>query len=119
VACEVDGEVSALRFAVSHWLYLVGAAVLLGLCALVFRGRLKRLLRLAKAAATDPRLPRPVRYLFVVALAVKCLPVDFGADEILLLVGVGLLYGPYRRQWAEIRGEISRSTRCLTNTNNK
>jgi hypothetical protein len=68
--------------------------------------KLSRALRLAKAAATDPRLPRPVRWLFVTGLAVKCLPVDFGLDEVLLGTGLVLLFTRYRKTWAAIRSEI-------------
>lgn len=69
--------------------------------------KLRRVLRLAKAAATDSRLPWPVRWLFRVALAIKCVPVpDFGLDEIFLLGGMALLAGPYRGTWKLIREEI-------------
>ena len=64
-----------------------------------------RWLRIAKALATDTRLPWPVRWLFTAALAIKCLPIDFGIDEVLLLVGVALLAGPYRGVWTQIREE--------------
>ena len=69
------------------------------------RGWFHRWLRIARAVATDKRLPRGVRWLFAVALAIKCLPIDFGIDEVLLLVGVGLLAGPYRATWKLIREE--------------
>lgn len=70
------------------------------------RAWLRRLLRLAKAVATDDRLPTPVRWLFRIALAIKVVPVpDFGLDEVLLLIGVGLLAGPYRGVWRQIREE--------------
>jgi hypothetical protein len=66
----------------------------------------KRWLRIARALATDTRLPRPVRWLFRAALAIKCVPLpDFGVDEILLLAGVALLAGPYRHVWRQIREE--------------
>ena len=56
----------------------------------------------------DPRLPWPVRWIFRVALAIKCVPVpDFGIDEVLLLIGIALLAGPYRRTWALIRQEVT------------
>lgn len=76
-----------------------------GFRRLLARGR--RLLRLAKAAATDKRLPRPVRWLFLAALAIKAVPVpDFGVDEVMLLLGIALLSTVYRSTWAEIRAEI-------------
>jgi len=77
-----------------------------GLSLLVFRSRVSRWLRLAKAAATDRRLPAPVRWVFRCALLIKCSPIDFGIDEALLLVGVALLAGPYRGVWSEIRNEV-------------
>jgi hypothetical protein len=70
------------------------------------RSRIKRALRLAKAAATDPRLPKPVRWLFVTGLAAKALPVDFGLDELLLGTGLVLLLTRYRGVWREICAEI-------------
>jgi hypothetical protein len=70
------------------------------------RGWVRRWLRVAKALTTDKRLPWPVRWIFRVALAIKCVPVpDFGIDEVLLLIGVGLLAGPYRGVWRQIREE--------------
>ncbi len=97
---------SALRFALHHpW--LVGAAILLvGVAALIFRRRVARALKLAKAAATDPRLPRHVRWLFRVALLAKALPVDFGIDEAALALGVALLLLRHRETWREICAEI-------------
>jgi hypothetical protein len=70
------------------------------------RGWFHRWLRIAKALTTDKRLPRPVRWLFTAALAIKAIPLpDFGVDEVLLLVGIGLLAGPYRGVWRQIREE--------------
>jgi hypothetical protein len=69
--------------------------------------RVPRMLRLAKAASTDPRLPRPVRWLFAVSLAIKAIPFpDFGLDEVGLLLGIVLLNTVHRQVWAEIRAEI-------------
>ena len=70
--------------------------------------RLKRLVRLAKAASTDERLPRSVRWLFRVSIAVKALPCpDFGIDELGLIVGIILLNTAYRDEWEQIRSEIA------------
>ncbi len=80
----------------------LGAAVL----AVVFRGRLRRLMRLAKAVATDQRLPKPVRYLVVVGLGAKAMPIDFGVDEICLGLAVILLATRYRSVWNQIRKEV-------------
>ena len=60
----------------------------------------KRLLRVAKALAFDPRFPRPLRWAIRVALAIKLLPVpDLGSDEI-ILVAVGVIL------WAFYRPEL-------------
>ncbi len=91
---------------VHHWPWLVAAVVILGTVALAFRSRVAYWLRLCKAAATDPRLPRSVRWTFRAALAVKLLPLDFGIDEGLLLVGALLLATRHRSTWAEIRREL-------------
>ncbi|MHB8190461.1 MAG: hypothetical protein ACYDHP_08615 [Ferrimicrobium sp.] len=97
---------SAIRWVLAHiWLAVIVLAALVAL-VLVFRGRVKRLMRLAKAAATDPRLPRSVRWLFVVGLAAKAMPVDFGIDEVALGLGVLLLSTKYRHIWREIREGI-------------
>jgi hypothetical protein len=74
--------------------------------SLVFRKRLKRLMRLAKVCTTDKRLPRSVRWLFIVGLAAKALPVDFGIDEFCLGLGIILLVTLHRETWAQIRSEI-------------
>jgi len=68
--------------------------------------RLKAVFRLLKALATDERLPRPVRWLIGVSLAIKTVPFpDFGIDEVGLLVAFVLLSTVYRKQFAEIRAE--------------
>jgi hypothetical protein len=69
--------------------------------------RIKSIFRLLKALATDERLPRPVRWLIGVSLAIKALPVpDFGIDEAGLLIAFGLLSTVYRRQFAAIRADV-------------
>lgn len=73
----------------------------------------KRMMRYAVAAAKDPRLPKPVRWLFVAGLAVKCLPFDGGLDEILLGTGIVLLHTRYRDTWALIRADVvAREVEC-------
>lgn len=70
--------------------------------------RVRRLMRLAKAAATDERLPRSVRWLVRVSLAIKAVPVpDFGIDEIGLVIAAILLSTVYRKVWADIRNEVA------------
>lgn len=70
-------------------------------------GEIKATVRLLRALATDTRLPRPVRWLIGVSLAIKTVPFpDFGIDEVGLLVAFVLLNTLYRRQFAEIRAEV-------------
>ena len=86
--------------------WIAGTLGLGAVLALAFRSRTARTIRLMKALATDPRLPRSVRWLFRVALVVKLVPgPDFGIDEALLVVGGLLLLGPYRATWQAIRRE--------------
>jgi hypothetical protein len=69
--------------------------------------RVRDAFRLLKALATDERLPRPIRWLIGVSLAIKAVPLpDFGIDEIGLLVAFGLLTTVYRKRFAEIRAEV-------------
>jgi len=71
------------------------------------RARIKRTFRLLKTLATDDRIPRPVRWLIGVSLAIKAVPFpDFGIDEVGLLVAFVLLTTVYRQRFAEIRREL-------------
>ena len=71
------------------------------------KAKIKRTFRLLKALATDPRIPRPVRWLIGVSLAIKTVPFpDFGIDEIGLLIAFVLLSTIYRQTFNEIRAEI-------------
>jgi hypothetical protein len=92
---------------ISRWLLAAAALVVAGLLlAVAFRRQARRLLRIARALATDKRLPRPVRWLFAVALAIKAVPLpDLGVDEVLLVIGALLLAGPYRKVWRAILEE--------------
>ncbi len=69
--------------------------------------RLRWLLRIAKAATRDPRLPRPLRWALALALAIKAVPLpDFGVDEVILLVVGSLLATVYRSRFREIIAEV-------------
>jgi hypothetical protein len=97
-----------ITFALHNIWWLVAAVVALFALALIIRKRVKRMMKLAKAAATDKRLPRPVRWLFRIGIAAKVFPgPDFGIDEVCLGLGVILLYTKYRQTWALIRSEIA------------
>ncbi len=89
-----------------HWPWLVATVAVLGALALAFRSRVAYWLRLCKAAASDPRLPRSVRWTFRAALAVKLLPIDLGIDEGLMVVGAVLLATRHRETWKTIREEL-------------
>lgn len=71
------------------------------------KAKIKRTFRLLKALATDPRLPRPVRWLIGASLAIKAIPFpDFGIDEVGLLIAFVLLSTVYRERFDEIRSEL-------------
>ena len=80
-------------------LILAGAVAIVGaVLALTHRAQVRTLLAMARALATDPRIPRPVRLLIVLGLATKAMPVDFGIDELALGLAALLLVGPYRQR---------------------
>ena len=69
--------------------------------------RIKATVRLLKALDTDARVPRPVRWLIGLSLAIKAVPFpDFGIDEVGLLVAFGLLTTVYRKRFAEVRADL-------------
>jgi hypothetical protein len=86
------------------------------------KARIKATFRLLKALATDERLPKPVRWLIGVSLAVKAVPFpDFGIDEVGLLIPF-VLTTVYRNHFAAIRADVrakeaerSGATSTLTN----
>lgn len=72
---------------------LVGLGLLSVVAALgvAFRSQLIFAVKFARALVTDKRVPRPLRWLIGVSLAIKAVPFpDFGADEVVLGV-VGLV----------------------------
>ena len=73
------------------WVWLLVIAGVFAVVAFLLRDRLRYLIKVAKALATDERIPTPLRWGLRVALAMKVVPVpDFGIDEIILIV-IGLL----------------------------
>lgn len=86
----------ALRGIVAWWPWFAGALLALGVAAVLWRRRLRFYVRIAKALARDPRLPRPLRWLIGVGLVAKAMPVDFGVDEIALGIAALLLATRYR-----------------------
>jgi hypothetical protein len=97
-----------ITFVLHHLWWLVAVALVFCALGVVFRRRVKRLVRLVRLAATDERLPKPVRWLFRIVLVAKLWPgPDFGVDELALGLGTILLLTKYRRTWAEIRAELN------------
>lgn len=90
------------------WAWLVIAVVASGLVlAVLFRTQIRFAMKVAKALATDGRVPRPMRWAIGVALAMKVIPFpDFGVDEVILVVVGVLLLTLYRPTFTEIVAEI-------------
>lgn len=85
---------------------LLAVAVLAVIAGIAFRRHVRFAMKLAKALATDTRLPRPLRGAIGVALAVKVVPVpDFGVDEVILVVVAALLLTVYRPTFRAIVAE--------------
>ena len=81
----------------SWWGWFPIALAVFGLLGFAFRKQLRHLIKVTKALATDERLPRPLRWALAVALAMKVVPVlDFGVDEVILVVVGVLLLTAYR-----------------------
>lgn len=97
-----------IRVVEGLWPWLTAAAVLIGVAAVVARRRLRFWLRVAKALATDQRIPKPLRWGIRAGLMVKCLPLDFGLDEAVLGVCGLLLVTLYRRQALAVIAEVQR-----------
>ena len=88
---------------------LVAVAAGTVVSALVLRRQLLFAMRVAKALATDQRVPRPLRWAIGVALAMKVVPFpDFGIDEIILAVVGALLLTVYRPTFRAIVAELRR-----------
>lgn len=86
--------------------FVGGCVVCSAALAVVFRRHLKRGMRVAKMLATDPRLPRSLRWLIGVGIAVKCAPVpDFGVDEVALGVAAVWLWLRHRETVRSIIAE--------------
>jgi len=69
----------------------LGLVSVLAAIALTFRTQVMFAVRFAKTLVTDQRVPRPLRWLIAVSLAIKVVPFpDFGVDEVVLVI-VGLV----------------------------
>ena len=69
----------------------------LGAIAIIFRSQLMFAIRFARSLVSDQRVPRPLRWLIGVSLAIKVVPFpDFGVDEVILFV-VGVVLVTFHR----------------------
>jgi hypothetical protein len=69
----------------------LGLVSVLAAIAITFRSQLMFAVKFARTLMSDQRVPRPLRWLIGVALAIKVVPFpDFGVDEVVLVV-VGLV----------------------------
>jgi hypothetical protein len=82
---------------VPWWGWPLVCLAALGIVAFAFRRQLRYFVKVAKALATDERLPRPLRWGLKLALAMKVVPFpDLGIDEIIVVVIGVLLVTVYR-----------------------
>jgi hypothetical protein len=74
------------------WLLVgLGLVSVLVAIAITFRSQLLFAVKFARTLMSDQRVPRPLRWLIGVCLAIKIVPFpDFGVDEVVLIV-VGLV----------------------------
>jgi hypothetical protein len=74
------------------WLLVgLGLASVLIAIAITFRSQLRFAVKFARIIMSDQRIPRPLRWLIGISLAIKVVPFpDFGVDEVVLIV-VGLV----------------------------
>jgi hypothetical protein len=75
------------------WLLVgLGLVSVLVAIAVTFRSQLWFAVRIARTLMSDQRVPRPLRWLIGVSLAIKVVPFpDFGVDEVVIVVGLVLL----------------------------
>ena len=75
----------------------LGLASVLAAIAVAFRSQLIFAFKFARTLMTDDRVPRPLRWLIGVSLAIKVVPFpDFGIDEIVIVI-VGLVLVAFYR----------------------
>jgi membrane protein implicated in regulation of membrane protease activity len=74
------------------WLLVgLGLAAALAAIAVAFRSQLFFAVKFARTLMSDQRVPRPLRWLIGISLAIKVVPFpDFGVDEV-VLIAVGLV----------------------------
>ena len=70
------------------WLVVgLGLVSVLVAIAITFRSQLLFAVKFAKTLMSDQRVPRPLRWLIGVSLAIKIVPFpDFGVDEVVLII---------------------------------
>lgn len=90
------------------WPILAGLAVVALVLMIRYRTHVRYAIRVARAVVNDKRLPKPLRWAIRVGLVVKCFPLDFGADELILGTCGIILFTCYRKQLAQIVSEVQR-----------
>src|SRR5579884_2545526 len=70
------------------WLLVwLGVVSVLVASAITFRSQILFAVKFARTLMSDTRVPRPLRWLIGVSLAIKIVPVpDFGLDEVVLII---------------------------------
>jgi len=81
-------EGNAQRMPWWGWLVVgLGLVSVLVAIAITFRSQLLFAVKFAKTLMSDQRVPRPLRWLIGVSLAIKIVPFpDFGVDEVVLII---------------------------------
>ena len=90
----------------------LGLLAVLAALAVRFRSQVFFAVRFARTLMADPRVPRPLRWLIGIALAMKVVPFpDFGLDEV-ILVGVGVVLFVFHRPLLRAILEETRSAQA-------
>jgi hypothetical protein len=93
---------------VPWWGWVVVTLAVLGVLTFALRRPLRFAIRVAKALATDERLPKPLRWAVRVSVAIKAVPgPDLGIDEILLAIVAIFLLTVYRPVFRQILAEAA------------
>lgn len=90
-----------------EWVLIgLGLASVLAAIAIAFRSQLMFAVKFARTLMTDERIPRPLRWLIGVSMAIKVVPFpDFGIDEVVLVIVGFVLVTFYRPAVREILNE--------------
>ena len=102
-----------MELIIEHWPEVVGAGAAVLVLIMVFwrqlSPRIRYVLRVTRALATDRRLPGPLRWLIGVGVAIKGVPgPDLGIDEVVLAVAAGWLFLRHRDVLRAVLAEARR-----------